>query len=487
MLDKNTYAIATGNYQSTKAAAKILDQGGNAYDAILAALFVSFVCEPLLSSPGGGGYLLAHPKGENAKIFDFFAQTPHNKVCDNNQEDNKDFYPIHGDFGDTQQEFHIGMATAAVPGVPAGIFAIHHHCGSLPLIDIASAAINLASQGMVVDKLHAQVIQILTPILNHSCHAKALFSNKQQLLKQGDIKPNQHLAQFLSKLANNPVDWFYCDTPAKDIVSDIRQHHGLLRKDDFQNYQVHIRDPLIETINSWKIITNTAPSTGGKLIVEQLKHANNNHNNQEKNVNKQLIEAMVYADKLKNNGDFQSSKGTTHMSVIDAAGNVASLTISNGEGCGYVVPNSGFMLNNFLGEEDINTNGFFNFKENTRMASMMSPTILENKETRIALGTGGSNRIKTAMFQVIWQIIAENKTLDQAINHPRFHFENGKLDIEKGFPQQSLDKIKQHCQNVNIWQSRSLYFGGINAVQHGSKNLAVADSRRNGVGLVKTS
>lgn len=194
---------------------------------------------------------------------------------------------------------------------------------------------------------------------------------------------------------------------------------------------------------------------------------------------------MVHADQLKNKQAFQSSKGTTHMSVIDAQGNVASMTVSNGEGCGYVVPNSGFMLNNFLGEEDINTQGFFNFEENTRMASMMSPTILENKQSKIALGTGGSNRIKTAMFQVIWKLINENKTLDQAINHPRFHYENGKLDIEKGHDPQTIKALEQQYQNINLWETRSLYFGGINAVQHGDKNLAIGDSRRNGVGLVR--
>ena len=115
-----TYAVATGNYYTSKAAVRILAKGGNAYDAILAALFMSFVSEPLLSSPGGGGYLLAHPNGEEAQIFDFFAQTPKDI-----SPQNKDFFPIHGDFGDVQQEFHIGKASAAVPGIPAGIFAIH--------------------------------------------------------------------------------------------------------------------------------------------------------------------------------------------------------------------------------------------------------------------------------------------------------------------------------------------------------------------------
>ncbi|VAW35575.1 Gamma-glutamyltranspeptidase, partial [hydrothermal vent metagenome] len=366
-----TYTIATGNYETTLAAAEILDNGGNAYDAILAALFISFVSEPLLSSPGGGGYLLAHPHNAEAKIFDFFAQTPHNK-----EAIKKDFYPIQGDFGATQQEFHIGMAAAAIPGVPAGIFAIHHHYGSMPLPEIASIAINKAKQGMYVDKLHAEVIQILKPILKYSASALAVFSDANaQLLKCGDIKANPQLASFLDNLASNPKDWFYHDHPATSIVADMRENHGLLSKQDFATYGVIIRKPLITKINDWQILTNAKPTTGGFLITEQLKHA---LHSKKDNVNHKLINAMVYADKLKTTQPWQNSKGTSHMSIIDTDGNVASLTISNGEGCGYMVPNSGFMLNNFLGEEDINTGGFFNFQENTRMTSMMSPTILEN-------------------------------------------------------------------------------------------------------------
>jgi gamma-glutamyltranspeptidase/glutathione hydrolase len=150
-----------------------------------------------------------------------------------------------------------------------------------------------------------------------------------------------------------------------------------------------------------------------------------------------------------------------------------------------MVPNCGFMLNNFLGEEDINQGGFFNFKENSRMASMMSPTVLEQPGNTIALGTGGSNRIKTALFQVIWHIIGQNKTLKQAIDHPRFHFENDKLDIESGFKKPTIDQLSKLYTNTISWQNRSLYFGGVNAVQHGKTNCAIGDSRRNGVGLVK--
>ena len=479
MLKNQAFTIASGHYHTSKAASDILQAGGNAYDAILAALFMSFVAEPLLSSPGGGGYLLAHPKNKRAKIFDFFAQTPFNKT-----QTKRDFYPISGDFGDAQQEFHIGLASAAIPGVPAGIFAIHQDYGSLPLIDIASAAIAMANKGMVVDKLHAEVIQILAPILNHSNISKELYSdNNGNFLKQGDVKTNPQLAQFLTDLANNPRDWFYFGKPAESIRRDMLEKHGLLRQEDFENYQVQIRDPLIETIKNWKVMTNALPTTGGMLITEQLKHA---AQNSETKTHQKFIEAMIHADHLKSQQGFQSSKGTSHMNVIDSDGNVASLTISNGEGCGYIVPESGFMLNNFLGEEDINTRGFFNFPENTRMASMMSPTIIEQIgcNNKIALGTGGSNRIKTALFQVIWQIIGENKTLDQAVNHPRYHYENNTIDVEKGVNQSVITQLECHLKKLVLWKNRSLYFGGINAVQQGNTNLAVSDSRRNGTGLV---
>lgn len=474
-----TYTIATGNEYTSKAAAQILDAGGNAYDAILAALFMSFVSEPLLSSPGGGGYLLAQPINDKARVFDFFAQTPFNKDVSE-----KDFYPIIGNFGATQQEFHIGMSSVATPGIPAGIFAIYNQFGSMDLIQIAAPAIKKARKGIEVDTIGAEVIEILNPILTSSCHANALFSNKQkQLLRKGDVFHNKYLTAFLENLANNPMDWFYFDTPAHDIVNDMKCHNGLLTMKDFENYEVCMREPLSLELNKWNILTNSLPTTGGKLITEQLRHALNSSATSD---DQKIIEAMIHADQLKNNLTFESSKGTTHMSIIDANNNVASMTVSNGEGSGYVVPNSGFMLNNFLGEEDINTNGFFNFKENTRMASMMSPTILSKGMDKIALGTGGSNRIKTALFQVIWNLVTHDKTLDQAINAPRFHFENGVLDMEYGINIDKVHALKLTFDDTVSWLHRSLYFGGVNAVQHGTKNLAIGDSRRNGFGIVKS-
>lgn len=473
----NTHTIATGHSETSQAAATILDRGGNAYDAILAALMMSFVAEPLMSSPGGGGYLLACPAGGKPKILDFFSQTPYDKDVDK-----KDFYPIYGDFGATQQEFHIGMAAAATPGVPAGIFAIHQQYASMPLLDIAQAAIEKANSGIVVNQQYAQVVKILKPILNYSSQAAAIYTNeKGRFVEPGDVNKNPQLAEFLHQLATHDDTWFYHENPAKNIVADMENAHGLLREKDFTSYQVMVRDALKFALDDWCIYTNAKPTSGGLLITEQLKHAKNNPSDV---LNHKLIEAMVHADQLKKQQDFHSSRGTTHMSVIDAKGNVASMTVSNGEGCGYIVPDSGFMLNNFLGEEDINAGGFFNFETNSRMMSMMSPTILINGEDKFALGSGGSNRIKTALFQVIWQLISERKTLGQAIDAPRIHYENGVLDLEKGTNQNNIHSLLEACDKVNEWDHRSLYFGGVNAVQYGPTCSAVADSRRNGMGMI---
>ena len=115
---------------------------------------------------------------------------------------------------------------------------------------------------------------------------------------------------------------------------------------------------------------------------------------------------------------------------------------------------------------------------------MMSPTLITHAEHRYALGTGGSNRIKTALFQVINHIVNDRKILKHAIEAPRMHFENGHLDIEPGFQADDLSVLLKTCPINSEWHNHNLYFGGVNAVQSGQTTAAVADFRRNGCGLV---
>ncbi len=155
----------------------------------------------------------------------------------------------------------------------------------------------------------------------------------------------------------------------------------------------------------------------------------------------------------------QCLRGTTHISVVDGFGNSASMTVSNGEGCGYMAPGTGIMLNNMLGEEDINPAGFHCWPENQRMTSMMSPSLLQlDNGTSVALGSGGSNRIRTAILQVVSNLVDFAMSPEQAVSAPRIHYENELLNIEPGFEDAALNMLKDDYPLTRSVGSSLIYF-----------------------------
>ena len=137
-----------------------------------------------------------------------------------------------------------------------------------------------------------------------------------------------------------------------------------------------------------------------------------------------------------------STGNTTHISVVDEKGNAASVTTSNGEGCGHMISGAGIMLNNMLGEEDINPHGFHKQKPGTRMSSMMSPTIImDGGSVSVVLGSGGSNRIRNAILQVILNLIDYELPVGEAVNAARIHWDKEKLQIEDGIDSTTVDNL----------------------------------------------
>jgi len=469
-------AVAAGHPLTAHAASVILEDGGNAYDAAVAAMMASFVAEPLLSSMGGGGFLLAVPDEGQPLVLDFFADAPQHK----RDKRDLDFYPIDGNFGDRIQEFHIGHAAATVPGMPAGIFAMHERFCSRPLIELAAPAIELARSGLIINTQQALVARILKPIIQSNASTRHTYGD----LAEGSKWHNPALADFLDTFCRQHKDWFYQDQPAHSICQVHEQQGGLLQAEDFNNYQVISRTPQHLSINQYEVYTNPPPSNGGYLILKQLEHACR-HAKDSFDV-AVLLDAMQLAEQAKQQQHWQSQRGTSHISVVDATGNLASITLSNGECNGHVVPDCGFMLNNFLGEEDINPQGFMQWDPGVRIASMMSPTAVIGDDRRIALGSGGSNRIKSTLFLSIFRLL-QGESLHQAIQAPRFHFENNHCDVEPGLSEADQNYLKKHCQQLTAWQSRHLYFGGVNAVESGQTVTACGDMRRHGCGLINHS
>ncbi|MCG8652561.1 MAG: gamma-glutamyltransferase, partial [Pirellulales bacterium] len=190
--------VAAGHPVTAEAAAEVLRDGGNAFDAAIAAMAAACVPEFVFSSIGGGGFLMALPADHGRPVlYDFFVQTPQRK----RPEDEIEFYGIHADFGPATQEFHIGAGSVAVPGLVQGLFAVHGDLGRLPMKRLLEPAIAAAQQGVSICPLHAYLYTIVAPILKATPEACAYFAPGGELLKEGDSYRNAAFADMLEELA----------------------------------------------------------------------------------------------------------------------------------------------------------------------------------------------------------------------------------------------------------------------------------------------
>ena len=193
-----------------------------------------------------------------------------------------------------------------------------------------------------------------------------------------------------------------------------------------------------------------------------------------------------YADAIP--GRPAAARGTTHISVLDGLGNAASWSLSNGEGSGFVLPGTGIMPNNMLGEADLNPQGFNRWQENCRIASMMAPSLVTWPDGGVAaLGSGGSNRIRPAILQVLVNLLDFGLPLADAIGGPRVHAEAGRLDLEPGFEPSVVSRIGASVAEYEVWPAANLFFGGVHGVRagrHGADACGVGDRRRAGAAVI---
>jgi gamma-glutamyltranspeptidase/glutathione hydrolase len=174
----------------------------------------------------------------------------------------------------------------------------------------------------------------------------------------------------------------------------------------------------------------------------------------------------------------RASGGTTHISVVDGEGNAASMTTSNGEGSGWLIPGTGVMANNMMGEDDLHPGGFHAAEPGHRVASMMAPSIVVGSHggVELVVGSGGSKRIRTALLQVIAAVIDQQRPLGEVVDAPRLHWDGSRLHVEPGWSADALAALEERWP-LTRWETRDLYFGGVQAVGPGR---AAADPRRGG-------
>src|SRR5680860_1222528 len=363
-MTKGKSVVAAGHQLTVSAAAEILADGGNAFDAAIAGVCMSFVAEAVFASPGGGGFLMARPAGSHkVRLFDFFVETPLKR----GKASKVAFFPIQADFGPATQEFHIGLGSSATPGVAQGLFAMHEAHGRLPMKRLVEPAVRAARQGFPLTSFQAYLFTVIAPILQQSEGTRAIFAPGGKLMEAGETFRNEGLAETLEWLAEDGARLFVDGDVGKAILAQSRNLGGHLSGDDLTRYRVAVRDPLLWQHGGASVALNPPPSSGGALIAFGLAflealgktgrdidalalHAAMTATNEARTKHGEGLAAQlkdgVLAKEIRAAASHPPAyRGTTHISVIDADGNTASVSLSNGEGNGYVVGQHGFMLN----------------------------------------------------------------------------------------------------------------------------------------------
>ncbi len=512
-------AIAAGHPLTAEVGARVLAEGGNAVDACIAASFASWVTESPLTGPAGGGFMLVHNAADGSnRLLDFFVSAPGLGLETGSAAAME---AINVDFsGDSTQVFKIGAASSAVPGALAGLEAAHRSFASLPWRDLVAPAIELARTGVELTRPQAYLHAILDLILRHTPEGRAIYGPDGRLAagdrlvmtgprrharadrgaRRGDAarrrarprarraRPRAGRPDHRARPRRVPGHPSPPDGRALPRPRVLLEPAALVRRDpdrvraaaarparDRRRARQRGGGRRARGRDASSRAARAARSSSALLYRGGLE--------------RRLAEEEERALERIGAGPTPIAEapppgGTTHISVVDARGNAAALTVSTGSGSGVIVPGTGVQLNNMIGEFDLPRVP----SPGTRLSSMMSPSIVSREDggARLVVGSAGSLRLRSAVLQVIVNVIGYGMGVEEALDRPRVHVEEPYLHVEGGHDADEVDRLVARGWEVVRWRRRNLYFGGTQAVEVlADGSLAAAgDPRRGGHGIV---
>jgi gamma-glutamyltranspeptidase / glutathione hydrolase len=512
--------VAAGHPLTAQAGAGVLREGGNAVDAAVGAMLTSFVAEPLLTGLGAGGYLMVAGPGWEPALLDFFVEAPARAGDGSAAELNA----IEVSFGDAVQVFHIGPASCGVYGTPAGVCEAMARWGTVPLGQLTAPAARLARAGVALNEGQAYVAKILAQLLVSSEECAALWAPAGHVLGEGEVLRNPELGESLERLGEEGAEPFYRGDVAAAVSDWLEARGGSIARAALAGYGARLREPVRMGYRDRVLLTNPPPSAGGTLLAYALALLDRQAGPPalgeivaameaaQAERTPEFVEGLAeagflerfLAERLRAAGSTgpagragpaggraagqagSHTKGqlgaTTHISVLDGEGRACSVTCTNGEGSGVVVPGTGIHVNNIMGEEDLNPLGFHRHPAGRRMPSMMAPSVVTRAgEVELVLGSAGSNRIRSALLQTIVGVVDHGLDVSAAVAAPRVHFEDGVVYAEPGIDVRALTAAGH---GVVGFHAPNLFFGGVQAVQRrDGELLGAGDPRRGGVAV----
>lgn len=522
-------AVVCAHPIAAKVGVEILKQGGNAIDAAIATQLALAVVYPGAGNIGGGGFMVARLQNSKTITYDYRETAPakasRNMYVDEN--------------GNAQTNLsQYGHLASGVPGTVSGLFASHKYA-KLSFITLIQPAIDLAEKGFILTKAEAEKFNRAQDAFKKYNTITPVFV-KESGWKQGDTLIQNDLANTLRRIRDKGEAGFYEGETANLIVAEMQRGKGLVTLDDLKNYKTKERKPLEFNYKGYTIVSMPPPSSGGILLAQMLKMVEKRPLAQygfETVKSVQLMteaERRAYADRAEHLGDpdfwkvpiqtitgdaylakrmadYDSTKAskstdikagsvaesleTTHLSIVDKAGNMVSVTYTlNGLfGSKTVVGGAGFFLNNEMDDFSVkpgvpNMYGAVGGEANAiapgkRMLSSMAPTIvLKDNQPFMVVGTPGGTTIPTSVYQTIVDVIDFEMNAKEAVNKPKFHHQwlPDELQVEEGFPPAVMQKLQQMGYQVKVYgvAGYASTIGRVEVIKITNRKLEAAADKR---------
>jgi len=451
-------AVATGHPATCDVGIEILEAGGTAVDAAVAASLASCVAETVMTGLLGGGHAIVFDAARReTRNLDFFVTVP------GLGETRPARPPIELDvpFWEESVRYVVGPASCAVPGVPAGLSTLWEAYGRLPWASVCEPALRLARAGVPLPPAHATCLAMLAPVFTMHDGA-SIYAPGGRLLEAGDPLVQPGLVRTLELLAEEGGASLYNGTLADALIELMDARGGLVTRDDLRAYRPLWRDPVEVPYAGVRLLTRGGLS-GVPAALRRLPPLRDAGP-------AERVLALLAA--LDGNG---SETHTTNLVTVDSEGNACVLTTSLGLGSGDFVPGLDLHLNSMLGEVALMV---ADPAPGERMESMMAPTLaLDEEGVALAIGSAGAARLRTALVGVLAGVLDEGLAPQPAVDRPRFHRQEDVVNAEPGVDEDALSELGRRGYRIRRWPYLHHYFGGVSLAGRWG---AAADPRRDG-------
>jgi len=441
--------VAAGHPATVAAGIEILEEGGTAADAAVAACLASCVAETVMTGLLGGGHAI-YFDGAEAWNLDCFVDVPSGEGAAPVE--------LHVPFGEELVHYAVGPGTCAVPGLPRGLDALHRRFGRLPWPRLVEPALRLAREGVVMPSAHAACLAMLGPVFTMQPDGERIYAPGGRLLEAGESLEQPGLATALELLADEGAATVYEGSVAELLTAV----EGVpVTACELTLYEARWEAPTEVAWLGRRVLTRAGLS-GVSGTLERLPRLRD----LDGTARVHALLAALASD--------ESDGHTTNLVTVDGDGHACVLTSSLGLGTGDFLPGLDVQLNSMLGEVDLIRAPL---EPGARMGSMMAPTLALGRGLELSIGSAGGTRLRSALVSVAAGILDEELDPVEAVERPRFHRAGDVVNAEPGVDERALEELAASGLQVRRWPGAHHYFGGVSLI---GATGAAADPRRSG-------